>query len=116
MPIALVLNELVQNARDHGYPGRPVGAIRIVLERHATEVCLKVANDGTPPSMTPADARFAGMGLTLVRSLLSVKDTSFRLSRDAGWTVAEVKYLRPESTFQNLEDEPMRTGSRPVAG
>jgi len=101
VPIALVLNELIQNARDHGYPGRPVGAIRIILERGPAEVCLKVANDGMPPALPPGDAKF-GMGLTLVRSLLSEKDTVFRLYRDASWTVAEVKYLRPESTFLSI--------------
>lgn len=91
VPIALVVNELVQNAVDHGYPDGRAGEIQVQLEPLDQGVCLRVANDGVPPpeqSQQPS----AGMGLALVRSLMPLQGSGFSLTHESGWTIARAMY------------------------
>lgn len=89
VPFALVLNELIQNAVNHGYPEGRTGTIRVSLERSLGEMRLRVADDGVPPPSGSEGAQDFGVGLSLVRALLP-KGASLALAREAGWTVAEV--------------------------
>jgi len=100
VPIALVLNELIQNAIDHGYPDGRQGVIRVTLAAPSDTVTLRIGNDGIPPPAVDAvtDAGF-GMGLDLVRTLLPEKDAAFRLFHEGGWTVAEVVFARHGAIF-----------------
>jgi two-component sensor histidine kinase len=87
VPFALVVNELILNAINHGYAPGERGVIRVSLT-HDIAPRLRVANDGRPPEARDADHP-AGLGLQLVRALLPRHGT-FALTRKDGWTVAEV--------------------------
>ena len=94
VPIALVLNELIQNAINHGYPEGRHGTIRVTLAATPGGARLQVLDDGIGPSPgldSDSGAGF-GVGLNLVRALLPAKGAGFRLTRRDGWTVAEVVY------------------------
>jgi two-component sensor histidine kinase/DNA-binding response OmpR family regulator len=91
VPIALILNELIQNAVNHGYPGGAPGTIRVSLAAERAGTRLRVADDGVapPPGLDSDSGAGFGVGLSLVRALLP-RQASLRLYREGGWTVAEV--------------------------
>lgn len=97
VPLALVLNELIQNAINHGYPNGEKGVIRVLLDENPDGIRLKVLNDGNAPSadVNGESGEGFGTGLNLVRALLPAKGATFRLYHEGGWTVAEV-VLIPE--------------------
>jgi len=92
VPLALVLNELIQNAINHGYPDGKKGVIKVVLDEKPDKILLKVLDDGVAPpdSVNGESGEGFGTGLNLARALLPAKGASFRLYRDGDWTVAEV--------------------------
>lgn len=101
VPVALVVNELIQNAIDHGYPDGRTGTVRVTLNVRADTVALRIANDGVAPGQdinSENDAGF-GIGLNLVRTLLPARGASFRLYREGDWTVAEVVYAKNSALF-----------------
>lgn len=68
--LALLINELVANAVQHGMAARPSGTIRVTAERVAKEVVLRVEDDGAGP---PADFNLdgeVGLGLSIARTLV----------------------------------------------
>src|SRR5918996_1169076 len=75
-PLAVVLNELLQNAVDHAYPhelelaGTP-GRVRVEIERDGRWLRLRVADDGVglPPGFDLD--RSTGLGLSIVRTLVT---------------------------------------------
>ena len=71
-PLAVILNELVQNAVEHGLKHGP-GTVTVRL--HGTEgggVVLEVADDGEgPPPVLPPASSTGGLGLNLVRALVN---------------------------------------------
>ncbi|HUT19510.1 MAG TPA: histidine kinase N-terminal domain-containing protein [Anaerolineae bacterium] len=82
---ALVINELLQNAVDHGYRDRGEGLIAIHLVDGGEWVSIEVADDG----MTLAEGfdldENSGLGLRIVRALAqSDLKGSFELSADGG--------------------------------
>jgi len=95
VPIALVLNELIQNAVNHGYPDGEKGVIRVTLDETSDRVSLKVLDDGIPPpaEVDGENGEGFGTGLNLVQALLPSKGASFRLYRKGDWTVAEVELM-----------------------
>ena len=110
VPIALVLNELIQNAINHGYPEGRHGTIRVTLAATPGGARLQVLDDGIGPSPgldSDSGAGF-GVGLNLVRALLPAKGAGFRLTRRDGWTVAEVEL--------NLASEIFPAGSSDISG
>jgi len=75
-PLAVVLNELLQNAVDHAYPehvdlrGQP-GRVQVTIERDGKSLTLRVTDDGVglPEGFAPEAA--SGLGLSIVRSLVT---------------------------------------------
>lgn len=74
-PLAVVLNELMQNAVDHAYPhdeGESVdGRIRVLLGRSDRELSIRVIDDGVglPVGFTLEGSR--GLGLSIVHALVT---------------------------------------------
>lgn len=95
VPLALVLNELIQNAINHGYPDGRTGVIRVTLDEKPDKILLKVLDDGdTPPDDVVGEGGEGfGTGLNLVRALLPARGASFRIYRHDDWTVAEVSLM-----------------------
>lgn len=95
VPMALSLNELLQNAISHGYPDGGTGTIRVYADMLSSgqEMCLTISDDGIPPPRLSADVpdEKSGTGLNLVRSLLP-DGARFRLYRQHQWTLAETIY------------------------
>jgi two-component sensor histidine kinase len=69
-PLAVVLNELLQNAYDHAFPDGTEGRVQVELEREGDEVAVRVVDDGVgfPPDFTLD--RGTGLGLSIVRTLV----------------------------------------------
>jgi two-component sensor histidine kinase len=76
-PLAVVLNELVQNAVDHAFTGEAVpgveGRVRVVLGRLGDDVVLEVADDGPgfPPGFDLEAS--SGLGLSIVHTLVTTE-------------------------------------------
>ncbi len=68
--MALVLNELVQNAVEHGFKTLNDGRIHIFLGETPTELRVFVTNDGEPlpPNFTPKSSD--SLGLSIVETLV----------------------------------------------
>jgi two-component sensor histidine kinase len=68
--LALVINELVQNAVEHGFKNINEGRIWIQMQQDEEEVCLTVVNDGEslPEGFNPADT--TSLGLRIVTDLV----------------------------------------------
>lgn len=67
--IALILNELVQNAIEHGFAGRPKGSLDVSIRLVGPRVELQVSNDGAP---APADfdpSQTSSLGLQIVETI-----------------------------------------------
>ncbi len=94
--IALVLNELILNAIEHGFTETLSGEIHINIEAPAEEVSIWVSNSGDPlpPDFDPTVA--SHLGLKIVDNLARSLGGRFTMSNILGWTVAEVKF--PKAT------------------
>jgi two-component sensor histidine kinase len=75
-PLAVVLNELMQNAVDHAFPDAEDGAVseghvRVIVRRREGELALEVIDDGVG---LPADFSLEGsrgLGLSIVHALVT---------------------------------------------
>lgn len=92
--MALVLNELIQNAVEHGFKVTPQGEIHITVERDDEEVKVWVSNSGDclPEGFDPS--LVSNLGLKIVDNLARALGGRFKMSDSLGWTVAEVKFPR----------------------
>ena len=82
--LAIVFNELIANAIEHGFEGRERGEIRISAARESDHLVVRVADDGAGP---PEDVTGAaeGLGLQLVRGLVETGlRGTFRLAQMDG--------------------------------
>ncbi len=97
-PLALVLNELLQNAVEHGLAGGR-GRVTVRAERHDGRLRVVVADDGTglPPGFAPEASRT--LGLHIVRTLATGDlRGSFELrNAAAGGTEAVVDVPLPDA-------------------
>lgn len=68
--VALVLNELVQNAIEHGLPDPPEGTVRVLIETTEDTVRIVVENSGNrlPEGFDPRTQR--NLGLQIVENLV----------------------------------------------
>ena len=97
--LAVVLNELMQNAADHAFPpdgladdtsdGRRDGKVTIQLGREGDEVLMDVRDDGVgfPPGFTIEAS--TGLGLSIVHALVTTElggSMSITGDQDGAWT------------------------------
>jgi two-component sensor histidine kinase len=95
--VALILNELIQNAIEHGFEHIERGEIHINIEEHSSDVGIWVSNNG---DRLPADFNMGAtksLGLQIVNSLTQSLRGTFKLEDIWGWAVAEVKFQRQGS-------------------
>jgi hypothetical protein len=84
-PLAVVLNELMQNAADHAFTDRPQGSIEVHVARGDGRLEVDVVDDGVglPPGFRLADS--AGLGLSIVQALVTTElGGSIELQSDRG--------------------------------
>jgi len=92
--IALILNELLMNAIEHGFRETLSGEVHINIEERDGEVALWVSNSGDP---VPEDfdlSKQSHLGLQIVGSLSRALGGKFIIENRLGWAVAEVKFPR----------------------
>jgi two-component sensor histidine kinase len=96
-PLAVVLTELMQNAVEHGYPpiadGSPrEGHVTVRIAREGDHAVVDVRDDGVglPPDFSPE--RSTGLGLSIVRTLVTSElGGSITMKSDGGtWVHLEV--------------------------
>lgn len=94
--VALILNELVQNALEHGFgEGMDDGEIRITLAEEPKVITLKVANDGTPLPAAFDLRKTDSLGLQIVESLVRGDlQGRFLLASDGNRTVASIVFAK----------------------
>lgn len=87
VPLALIVNELVTNALEHGLSGRNDGRITIALERRGDDrIALTASDNGTglPDEFDPDAAQ--SLGLSIVRALTAQIKGSLQLVDKASAT------------------------------
>lgn len=91
--IALILNEMIQNAVGHGFRKASEGEIHITVEDNDGEIGVWVSNDGDPlpPDFDPKHGQ---LGLQIIRSLVGALGGSFEMEDRLGWTVGQVTFQR----------------------
>ena len=94
--VALILNELVQNAVEHGFgPGMDNGEIRITLAEEPKTLTLVVTNDGTPLPEGFDIRKTDSLGLQIVESLVRGDlQGRFVLANEGARTVASVVFAK----------------------
>jgi two-component sensor histidine kinase len=92
--VAMVLNELISNAIEHGFEVTSKGEIHITVETKEDEVCLWVSNNGDklPADFDPSKSN--SLGLQIVSSLTRSMGGTFKITDVLGWTVSEVIFPR----------------------
>jgi two-component sensor histidine kinase len=94
--VALILNELIQNAIEHGFRGQESGQIHVQVRDADGQVTLVVSNDGAPlpPDFDPSKSNTLGLKIidNLTRGTLRGKFTM--VSYD-GQTTATLTFPRP---------------------
>lgn len=92
--VALILNEMIQNAVEHGFANSREGEIHITVEDNDGEIGLWVSNDGDPLK-DDFDPQTSGqLGLQIIRSLSGALGGTFKIENRIGWTVCEVIFTR----------------------
>lgn len=92
--IALVMNELIQNAVEHGFRESDEGEIHITVEDNQGEIGVWVSNSGDPLPSGYDPSKASHLGLQIVENLARALRGRFRISNVLGWTVCEVKFQR----------------------
>lgn len=95
--LALVLNELILNAIEHGFEEKREGEVHVNVEEIDGEVSVWVSNSGDPLPDDFDPTRASHLGLKIVDNLARALGGKFRMSNVMGWTVAEVKFPRATS-------------------
>jgi len=73
-PLSVVILELLQNAVDHGFPeGSEGGSVVVMLDHSADSLVVQIANDGEPLSDGFDPRNAAGLGLSIVRTLVTTE-------------------------------------------
>lgn len=91
--IALILNEMISNAVEHGFGVTDKGEVHINIEETDGKIGVWVSNDGDP---LPADFDPKGgqLGLQIIRSLVGALGGQFEMEDRLGWTVCQVTFER----------------------
>lgn len=94
--VALILNELIQNAIEHGFKDRSEGEISVRVEFTNGHVLLEVANDGEPLPPEFDAARSNTLGVKIIDNLArGTLRGRFEISSADSRTVARVVFPRP---------------------
>ncbi|HEX4490138.1 MAG TPA: sensor histidine kinase [Acidimicrobiia bacterium] len=90
-PLAVVLNELMQNAVDHAFPDRHEGQVTVRLARSEDHVLVDVVDDGVglPPGFSLDGSR--GLGLSIVHALVTGELDGAIEMRDGDGTTVHVQ-------------------------
>ena len=73
-PLSVVILELLQNAVDHGFPeGSAGGAVMVVLAHDEDELHIQVVNNGIVLSPDFDFGKATGLGLSIVRTLVTTE-------------------------------------------
>ena len=90
--VALLMNELISNAVEHGFHDTNEGEIHITVETDEANVCLWVSNNGDklPTDFDPT--KTSSLGLQIVDNLSRSMGGKFKITDVLGWTVSEVKF------------------------
>jgi len=96
--VALVLNELIMNAIEHGFKHTPEGDIHITVEHREDEVALWVSNNGDRLPESFELSSCSHLGLQIVENLARGLGGHFTLKDVFCWAVAEVIFpsITPE--------------------
>ncbi len=101
-PLAVALNEVMQNALDHafGAEGPVIGNVWIRLERDGEELQVTIMDDGKglPEGFAIEDS--TGLGLTIVRSLITTELGGSITMHTKGGTVVEIRIPTSRSTVE----------------
>ncbi|MEQ1823039.1 MAG: GAF domain-containing protein [Fimbriimonadaceae bacterium] len=92
--VALVLNELIQNAVEHGFERTFEGDIHVTVEDNEGEIGLWVSNNGDRLVESFDIVKQSNLGLQIVENLAKGLGGTFLLEQRLGWTVAEVKFSK----------------------
>lgn len=92
--VALILNEMIQNAVEHGFQNSNEGEIHITVEDNDSEIGLWVSNDGDPLSEEFDPQTSGQLGLQIIRSLTGALGGTFKIENRIGWTVCEVIFTQ----------------------
>lgn len=92
--VALILNEMISNAVEHGFKHTHVGEIHVTVEDKKGEIGLWVANDGDPLPEGFDGETDGQLGLQIIRSLSGALAGKFKIENRLGWTVCEVRFTR----------------------
>ncbi len=92
--VALIINEMIQNAVEHGFKIADSGEIHVTVEDNEGEIGLWVSNDGDPLPEGFDDRTSGQLGLQIIRSLSAALGGTFKIESRLGWTVCEVKFIR----------------------
>jgi len=89
---ALMANELIQNALEHGFPEGRSGEIHVTINETAEDLTLFVANNGAPlpEGFIPKDAQ--NLGLKLVTMFAKELRGNFEMYDSQGWTIAKIEF------------------------
>jgi two-component sensor histidine kinase len=91
--VALILNELILNAVEHGFGMDQSGDIHVTVEVDETQVDVWVSNNGSqlPENFNEQEL---GLGLQIVNSLARALRGTFTMKNELGWTVAHLCFTR----------------------
>lgn len=92
--LALVLNELIQNAIEHGFKDTEKGEVHVNIEEAEDEISIWVSNSGDALTEDFDPSVVSHLGLKIVDNLARALGGRFKMSEVLGWTVAEVKFPR----------------------
>jgi two-component system, sensor histidine kinase PdtaS len=92
--LALVLNELILNAIEHGFKDAQTGEIHINVEEKEGDVSVWVSNSGDRLPTNFDIATASHLGLQIVENLSRALGGKFTLRDILGWTVAELRFHR----------------------
>ena len=115
---AIILNELIANAIEHGFAGRERGEIHISTAERDDWVTVRVCDDGEPLPESFAVERDAGLGLRLVSNLVASDlrgaFTLFELRGDADLRTeeAQVPTAAAALTSDNAAEDAEDAGAR----
>ncbi|MBI3705165.1 MAG: PAS domain S-box protein [Rhizobiales bacterium] len=104
IPIALVATELISNALEHAFDGRPQGTINVGLGRDGDgAIRLSVTDDGTglPDGFDPANSK--SLGLRIIQGLTSQLGGRFEAVNGKGTTFF---LIIPDTVPASLGEQP----------